>query len=75
MDKREAMRRARWGAANALIGDIENGWEIGELTDDFSDEQTEMIRDALYGIAAQLRRRLPRGYVPAPFREPSTRSD
>lgn len=68
MDKREAARRARWAAANAIIGDVQNGWDLHALTDDDSDEQAEMIRDALHEVARQLRRRLPPGYVPKPFR-------
>jgi hypothetical protein len=70
MDRREAKRRAVWGAANALVGDIQNGWEVGHLTDDYSNEQATMITDALYEVVDELRRRLPEGYVPAPFCQP-----
>ncbi|MFJ2029444.1 hypothetical protein [Streptosporangium sp. NPDC087985] len=62
MDRAEAKRRARSAAADIIVGTIEAGWAIDDLTDDGSEEQTAMIDAALREVAAEIRRRLPEGY-------------
>lgn len=67
MDKREAKRRARAAAADILIGTLEAGWEIGDITDDGSEEQCRMIHAAVEELAREIRARLPEGYeLPPP---------
>lgn len=56
MNKREAKRRARMAAADVLHAAIANGWELEDLTDDGSKEQTDMIEAALREIIAMLSR-------------------
>ena len=64
MSKQEAKRRARWAAGAVLEGAINSGWDIHALTDDGSDEQRDLIVDALREVIREIERRLPEGYQP-----------
>ncbi|WP_344923060.1 hypothetical protein [Streptosporangium oxazolinicum] len=66
MNRRDAKRRARAAAADVIIGTIESGWALDDLTDDRSDEQVAMINAALRELVAEMRRRLPKGYTLPP---------